>query len=325
MAALRSLKDLVGIATEISSWLSVERYDSLRLECMNGLGIYTTTVQVDNVFAKWVNKLGTRSKEFPVDQVYDVKMFALKPPGGAIKGAVYREGNRIIVNLKRGLDFEMFRLEIAYRMEEEWLRSLVHARSSPEPLKEALKYHLSAQLTDPSSLALGFKAVDVEEYPITARVHIQENINTAAPVKTLMRLREIEGEILSEYNPRAGVKILRLQRERARLAKRLKLKEPQQAFRDLISLIRPTNFMEYLTAEQDFRLHTCEWGIEVFKVIGALSLPKAIEVISRTDLSLDKPAARGILTYDSERFSRDVGSILLKMSKYWDEGARLID
>ena len=70
----------------------------------------------------------------------------------------------------------MFGLEISYRMDNEWLRRIVRSRTSPEPLEDALKYHLSAQLKDPSSLVSGFSEFQIEEYPVSARVHIQQDI-----------------------------------------------------------------------------------------------------------------------------------------------------
>lgn len=313
MGVLKDSRELLTIAKELSAWIKGEKEDALRLECMNKLGIYTTTIRVESRFSKWARKIGPRPREFSTEEVYDVRMYALKPVPQRIRGAVQHDRDSIFVDLTKGLDHDMFRLEVCYRMEEEWLRGLVHRRSSPEPLKDTMRYHLSAQLTDPWSLGKGFREVDVEEFPVTARVQIQEDINTALPIlKTLRRMREIEGELLSDYDPHHATRIIGLQKERYRLKKKLMREDPQSVLRELLLLIRPTNFLSYLGTEQDFRLHQCDWGQELFEALGAVSLPKSMEVTTRTDLDLDKPTSKGILIFESGRFSTDIGTIITK-------------
>jgi hypothetical protein len=283
---------------------------------MNGLGIYTTTVQVESRFSKWAQKIGSRSRRFSKDLVYDVRLYSVKPTLGRIDGAVSNDGDNIVVDLTKALPFEMFRLEVMYRMDEETLGRMIHSRSSTEPLQEAMKYRLSAQLTDPSSLGKGFSEVDVEEFPLTARVHIQEDIDTAMPVlKTYKRLRAIENEMLSEYDPHGAVKILRLQKERHTLRRRIMQEDPTEALRQLLVFLRPTKFLSYLHAEEDFRLHRCQWGTDMFETLGSLALPKSMEITTRTDLSLAKPTSKGTLLYQSGRFTKDISEIVDKKPK----------
>lgn len=315
MGTIRDAGELLRLAKELSTWLRGEKHDSLRLDCMNGLGVYTTTVLVESRFSKWAHKIGSKSREFSLDQVYDVRMEALKPFPGPIEGSVHRGDGKIVVDLTKVLDYDMFRMEVSYRMEQESLARLVHYRSSPEPLQEAWKYHLSAQLIDPSSLTRGFNAVDVLDFPVKARVYIQENINTAFPIlKVFKRLGEIEAEMLSDYDPRHATKMIGLQRQRHLLKRKLGRGGPVEALRELLVLLRPTSFLRYLSAdeEEDFRLHECTWGTEFFETLGAISLPKQMEVVARTDLNLDKPAAKGTLVYESGKFSTDVNGILGK-------------
>lgn len=316
MTGLRDSADLLALAKELSAWLRGEKRESLRLDCLQGLGVYTTTANVNGQFAKWVRRIGPHTRGFPVDQVYDVRVYGMRPTPVKLEDAVLREPTRLVLDLTKALDYDMFRLEVMFHMDADWLEGLVHHRSSPEPLKESTKYHLSAQLTDPSALSLGFSEVDVEDFPLTARVQIQEDIDTALPVLPLIRrIREIEAKILSDYDPHHATTIIRLQRERSALRGRIMRQEPAETLRELLLLLRPTKFISYLQTAEDFRLHSCEWGSDMFEMLGTMSMPKAIEAITRTDLSLEAPAAKGTLTYQSKRFSEDVAAIVEKLRK----------
>lgn len=312
MSELRDSYNLLKLVKELSSWIKGDKSDALRLECMNGLGVYTTTINVQSKFSKWINKIDSCLKELPRNLVYDAKMHAIKPYPERIEGAIHHMKDKVVVDLSKGLKYDMFRLEVSYRMDEEWLSSLVHKRSSTEPLKDAMKYNLSAQLIDPPSLAKGFKRVDIDEFPISARVHIRENISTALPLmKTYLRMVEIEKEILSDYDPRHATKVIGLQQERHRLKKRIEREDPQRTLSELMVFLRPTKFQQYLRTEEDFRLHKCEWG-ELFEKLGAIAFPKAMEVITRTDLTLNNPASKGVLVYESGKFIKDIGSLMKK-------------
>lgn len=157
---VRDAKELLTIAKKVSTQIKGEKTDSLRLECMNSLGVYTTTVTVGSVFSKWVQKLSSNDPKFSMAEVYNVRVHELKPVMREITSDVKREEDgQIIIDLKKCLDLEMFRLEIYYRMNESSLSALVHSRSSPEPFKDDMRYHLSAQLVDPPSLIRGFSEV----------------------------------------------------------------------------------------------------------------------------------------------------------------------
>ena len=90
MANLKDARDLLDAAREVSRWLRGEKTDSLRLDCMHSLGVYSTTSIIKSSFSKWVRKLGPRSKEFSTDEVYDVRFYALKPRQRVIRSDASR-------------------------------------------------------------------------------------------------------------------------------------------------------------------------------------------------------------------------------------------
>ncbi|MCL2477650.1 hypothetical protein [Candidatus Bathycorpusculum sp.] len=312
MTTVKDVKELLEIGKQVSAYIKCDKEDSLRLECMNSIGVYESTVTVGNAFSRWVNKLSKRPFKFDSNGVYNVKIHALKPVLREITNEVKTEcNNQIAIDFRKCLNLEMFRIEIHYRMNESSLNALVHQRSSPEPFKDGKKYHLSAQLISPRSLTHGFSSVDVKDYPVTARIHIQESIDVALPsTKIFKQIRKIEEELLSDQDPHAVSKTLQLHRQHRELKKRFEQEKPMQALRELLIFLRPEKFLNYVNVIDDFRLHKCKWGSGLMEVASNISLPQEMDIMTRTDLSLDKPAAKGILEYQETAFAQEVKKIL---------------
>lgn len=115
--------------------------------------------------------------------------------------------------------------------------------------------------------------------------------------------------MLSEYDPHKALKIIGLQKQRHVLKKRLAEENPLEALRALVVFLRPSKFLTYLNILEDFRLHECSWGKGFMEVAGNISLPEEMVVVTRTDLSLKKQAAKGVLEYHESAFSDDVKQI----------------
>ncbi len=308
MSNIQDTKQLIEVVKTVSEMIRGEKKNSLRIECMNGLGVYGTHIKVDNKFSKWVNGLTHGSMEVPASQVYEVRTIGFSPYPQTLKANITRHDGKLIIDLKPALKFDLFSIEIAYRMDEEFLKGLVRARSSPEPLSDSVRYELSAQLRNPEGLALGFSEVEIEEFPVSARVQISERINMNVPdyVKDLLK---IETELLGERNPHAGMRVVEMQREKTRLLRRLGKASLVDKIQDLSLLLTPSRFMNYVKTVEDFKLHQCERGKEFFHALGMLQLPKSMEVISRTDLNLKKPASKGTMIYESKKFDEEVADL----------------
>ncbi|WP_135609679.1 hypothetical protein [Methanococcoides sp. AM1] len=308
LMALKTIKDLNSLAhisEKVSNKMNVEKKNSLRLECMNGFGIHTTHMKVDGRFSKWMNGLTNGTLELPKSKVYDIKTTGFSPFPEVIKDNVYEKEDRCIIDLKPALKFDLFSVEISYRMDDSFLKSLVNTRSSPEPLTDKVKYELSAQLKNPEGLRMAFSEIDIEEFPMTARVHVADRINTNVPdyVKEMVKL---ESEILNDRNPHSWVKEKQLKHRKVQLQRKLGKGDLLDKVQDLSSLLTPNNFMNYVQIMDDFKLSECERGSEFFRALGSCQLPKFMNVVSRTDLSLEKPASRGTMTYDSKKFGEEI-------------------
>lgn len=305
MSKIQDTTELLGIIKTVSELIRGEKKNSLRIECMNGLGVYGTHIKVDSKFSKWVNGLTHGSMEVPASQVYEVRTTGFSPYPQTIKGNITKYDEKLIIDLKPALKFDLFSIEISYRMDDEFLKGLVRARSSPEPLRDQVRYELSAQLRNLEGLELGFSEVDIEEFPVSARVHIADRINMNVP-KYVKELLKIETEILDERNPHAGMKVVELQRKKTQLLRRLGKASLADKIKDLSLVLTPSHFINYVKTIEDFKLHHCERGTEFFRALGMLQLPKSMNVISRTDLNLKKPAAKGTMIYESRKFDEEI-------------------
>lgn len=313
MPGIQDIKTLLDIAKDVSSKISGEKMDSLQIECMNYLGKYVTTITADNAFAKFIRTNGKLN--FPYDTVYNAKVYAIKPIPTGIPDAVIRQSDKLTIDLTKCKDCEIVRVEVDYRMNKECIQGLIHCRSSPEPLADSMRYHLSALLVDPLSLVRGFSEVDIEEFPVTASVNIQENLDTTYPILgTIRKLKEIENKILSINNPHKGVEVIALQKDRAKLIRKIQREAPDKIMKEIIGILGPSKFLKYLKVdERDFRIHNCEWsGVDTLMSMSSFTIPRHIEVTTRTDLSLKKPASKGQLMYDSSKFEKDIADVLKK-------------
>jgi hypothetical protein len=308
MGVIQDTKDLLKVSKDISGKIIGEKRESLRVECMNGLGIYETTIYVDNKFSKWVKGLTHGTMKFNASEVYRIRTTCISPSPKIIRENVNKIEEKLILDLKPALECDLFRIEIAYKMNEDFLKRLVSWRSSPEPLRDRLKYELSAQLRNPEGLVLEYSEVEIEEFPVTASVHIMEHLDMGIPLY-VKRLFSIEQKILDERNPRATMEIIRLQREKTQLLRKLGRKTSLlEKIQDLATFLTPSNFLDYIDVLEDFRLHECEEA-EFFEALGMLSLPKTMNVVSRTDLNLKKPAAKGNMTYKWRQLKDDVAKL----------------
>jgi hypothetical protein len=67
------------------------------------------------------------------------------------------------------------------------------------------------------------------------------------------------------------------------------------------SLFNPEEFSKYVDVVKDFRYSTCYKGKEFYELPIPM-IPKKMNIISRADLTLERPTAEGTLVYKSTMF-----------------------
>lgn len=309
---INSAADLLRIANEIYSKIAGEKNVAIMLDCASNLATYTITIKADNRFSKWVMGMGKNEFKFPTSKTYNVRVTELKPFYGEIEDAVTRTETEIIVDFKKCLSKDQVRLQVQYFMREGFADSLVHWRSSPEPLVNEMKYELSAQLVDPEKLE--YDEVFVQDYPVTTRVYVKDSLNVKIPgLATFKELRRLESDMFSDYKPGDGFKIAGMQRARYELREQLREENPRELLGALNRLLLPAHFREYLELEEhkDYKYFGQHWfgGREM---PGNVILPDEVLVIHRTDLSLKKKATHDVLHYHRRKFEDDVQDALSK-------------
>jgi hypothetical protein len=312
---IKTSKELLEIAKEVFSWFKGDSSDSLRIDCMNNIGTYTTTVNVPSFLSKIGYERTQRIKRIDPQKVYDVKVYGIKPYGGRILDAVTRDENSILLDLNKLVKYDQFRCEIKCLMNQDFFEGLIKSRSSPEPLETATRYNLTAQLIDPDSLIKGFSDVEIEEYPVYVDVYMKEHINTnIAPF--LKKLSSTEAELLQEMDGRSYRKTMRLKGEQIRLIKVGGKKDITDWLNDIRQFLQPSHFLHYIdrTMSRDFHVHQCEWG-DLFQALGLVPLPEKMRVTNRTDLTVDEPAKSGAIIYKSQDFAHEFKEIFNKKDK----------
>jgi len=307
---IASTLELLNIAEKFANKIqSTEKKSFLRLECMKGLGYHETYFKIDSTVSKWINGLTHGYLVIPVDNVYDVKTVGYTPFPSAIHGNVKNDGQVLTIDLRPALKFDFFSIEIARKIDDEYVTNLVRARAPQEVFgDDKIRYNLSAQLKNPEGLQLGFSDIEIEEFPVAARVHLAEKINTRVPsyVKDLIA---IESELLDGRQPYRDKRLRELDQKRVKLLRKLGKATLEEKVQDLAQLLTDSNFVKYVQTVEDFKLDKCEKSTEFFKALGMFQLPKFMNVISRADLNLKKPAAKGTLIYDSRKFGDEIASM----------------
>jgi hypothetical protein len=81
---------------------------------------------------------------------------------------------------------------------------------------------------------------------------------------------------------------------------------------DIISalqeLFMPSRFQRFVNVNDPFHFFECQRGQQLFE-IPFLNLPKAMTVISRTDLTLDVPAKKGMILYHKGKVREEIETI----------------
>jgi hypothetical protein len=78
---------------------------------------------------------------------------------------------------------------------------------------------------------------------------------------------------------------------------------------DLEALFLPGEFSKYVDVLRDFRYSDCYKGKEYYELPFEI-LPKKMNVISRADLTLEKPAAEGTLLYKNNLLIEAIKNVI---------------
>jgi hypothetical protein len=173
-------------------------------------------------------------------------------------------------------------------------RKWAHEPSGPE----RNQYWMSAVLRHPKALSdeAHYGRFDLEDVDVTVDVGVHNELKTI-PSALVQRVKAFF-DVMSITDPRQQFKALPRLRQLAlagTAGKEFKI------LVDVESLFEPDEFSKYVDVVQDFRYSTCYKGKEFYELPIPM-IPKKMNVISRANLTLEKPTAQGNLIYKSTIF-----------------------
>lgn len=214
--------------------------------------------------------------------------------------AIFRTENGFSVMIDELSNAEHFMVDIEYKIEEKnFSNFLVQKDVETEALdKDKNEYWMHAQLKHLSALNTKYGRLDLQDVDMVVDVGVHKDIKDLIPSKLIKSL-EITREWILEKNVEKKAK---LSREHVYTQRRGLKENEMTSLNKLQELFYPGIFGNYIDVERPFRYSNCIRGTDFYDNVPFLTIPKTMQVISRTDLNLDHPAAEGKMIYKKGDF-----------------------
>jgi hypothetical protein len=229
----------------------------------------------------------------------------------AVRKGIYDDGRVVYALIPELLppECDLISMTVWYSIAEaSILDDLVDRKKAHEPSgPERNEYWMSAKLKHPKALIehAHFGRFDLRDVDVTVDVGIHNELKTTIPSALIQRMKAFF-DLMAETDPRQQFKALPKLRQ---LAQSGTAGREFKVLVDLESLFFPEEFSKYVDVIKDFRYSSCYKGKEFFELPIPI-IPKKMNVISRADLTLEKPAAEGILVYKSSMFVDAIKGII---------------
>jgi hypothetical protein len=250
--------------------------------------------------------------EFSIPSIIRINVASLHPFPHTVKEAIrkftYENGRTFYALFPEFLphDCDLISISVSYKIDDvSLIDQLVHRNKAHEPGgPERNEYWMSAQLKHPKVLTTKFGRFDLKDVDVTVDVGIQSELKTTIPNEFIRRLKTFF-KIMSETDPRLQFRAVP---ELRRLARSSTAGREFDIIAELESLFLPRTFSKYVDIRKDFHYSDCYKGSECYELPLQI-VPKKMNVISRVDLSLEKPAGEGTLVYKNGEFIKALKQI----------------
>jgi hypothetical protein len=181
----------------------------------------------------------------------------------------------------------------------------------PRGLEEEIsEYWMHAQLKDLSILESRFGRLDLRDIDFGVNVAIHQDLKTAIPSDFVRNLR-----IIAEWiKTKDQVKKWRLGWAHLHLRRKSYTGKEDEIISDVQNLFFPHEFRRFVEVTQPFRYHESVRGVNFYN-LPFQAFPKTMTVVSRTNLSLQLPAADGKLIYKKQDLREEISKILGVLKK----------
>ena len=308
----KDLSEAVAVAERIYKALfEVSKITSqeIRVKCPDNIGEYSVAFEI----RRGLLGLKRLKRKIPFDHpdLRRVSMHSTPLMKSESDAIVYTENGFEILLDKLSKDTDTFWATIEYDIKDKkFLDDLVQRDSQTESITETKnKYWMHAQLKNLRALQTNYGRLDLQDVDFFVDVAVYQDFKTKIP-KPFTEDLEIIAKWISEKEREKKHK-LSMAHMRQQRTKRYAGRE-QEVLKDLQDLFIPEHFCTFIDVALPFRYSDCIRGKEFYDKIPFPTFPKAMKVISRTDLSLDKPAAEGKLVYKKKDFQDKISEVFLK-------------
>ncbi len=244
-------------------------------------------------------------------KVRSVRLRSLAPLTDLTNSAIRITSDGFEISYKPLESGDLYILEVEWVIDSpRFIDDLVKRDISIEPPKENVReYWMHAELKHLDIFKIAYRNIELKDLDFFVNVAVHQDVKTSIP-KHFMRQIEVAVKWLEstdrEEKLRLTLEHLRLKRE-----KKLPRKEVLDFLRELQDLFMPRKFKKFVEVIKDFKYHDCMRGVEYYN-LPFPTWPKFVTVVSRTDLSYEKPAAEGLLIYRYSDFRKEVEKIFSK-------------
>jgi len=307
------LKSLFGVAEYVYKiWEKIPKTKILNQETTinvpESVVEYTLAVRIPSKF-----RSVRKTIEISAPSIIRVSASSLHPFPRTVREAIskfqYEDGHIAYVLFPELLppESDLISISVSYSVDDiSLLDDLVHRTKGHEPGgAEKNEYWMHAALKHPKVLDDKFGRFDLRDVDVTVDVGVHNELKTTIPRPFIRRLKMFF-DAMKETDPRRQYLALPQLR---RLAREKTAGREFKILVDLESLFLPGTFSRYIEVSKDFRYSTCYKGKECFELPIQI-IPKKVNVISRTDLTLEKPAADGILVYRNNLFIEAINGVI---------------
>lgn len=281
----------------------------IKVKCPDNIGEYSVAFEI----RRGLLGLKRLKRKIPFDHpdLRRVSMHSTPLMKSESDAIVYTENGFEILLDKLSKDTDTFWATIEYDInDKKFLDDLVQRDRQTESTTEAKnEYWMHAQLKNLRALQTKYGRLDLQDVDFFVDVAVHQDIKTKIP-KPFTEDLEIIAKWISEKERGKKYK-LSMEHMRQQKTKRYAGRE-QEVLKDLQDLFIPEHFRTFIEVASPFRYSDSIRGKEFYDKIPFPTFPKAMKVISRTDLSLDKPAAEGRLVYKKKDFQDKISDVFSK-------------
>lgn len=306
---LAQVLQLWGVAGQVlKMWEKMPKTEILNQEStinvMDSSVGYSIAVKIPSTF-----RTLRKTIPIPITTLSRVSVSSLWPMPRALPNVIRRslngEGFVFLPELIPS-DVEAISMSVSYPIKNIlMIEDFVEIKKTHDPGGEDRnEYWYSALLKHPKILVKQFGRFDVRDVDVTIDVSVKEELGVSIPNSFKNRLK-LFFELYKETDPRQQFRAI--PRLRA-LARQPTAGKELEMLNDLRLLFIPGRFSKFIEVRNDFRYSTCYQGKESLDLPIDI-IPKAMQVVSRADLTLEKPAAEGVLIYKKDLFQRAVEGI----------------